>query len=191
MKGQKPVPIQRQIAEGDRSKRGVHKLDQLLERQIKAPKGLPACPRHLRGRARAMWNLWKQELEAMGLDARCDGAMLEGACVTYARAVEADLFVAKRGAVIEEPIIGKDGNLLGYRSKAHPAVAIGNEAWRICRSLCSEFGLSPVSRTRLALDEKDLPSDEEELAKLFAAPRPLRNASGSVRFGVPLNKNKL
>ncbi len=93
--------------------------------------------------------------------------MLEGACVGYARAVQADLLLAK-GLLIEEPIFNKDGDQVGMRVKTHEAVAISNSAWKQVKAFCSEFGLSPVSRTRLALEKQDTGQD---LMAMLSAPR--------------------
>jgi P27 family predicted phage terminase small subunit len=108
----------------------------------------------------------------MKLDNRPDAMMLEGACVNYARAVTADLEVLKHGIYVTDRGYDKDGNLVSEKEKAHPAVAISNAAWRQVRAFCSEFGLSPVSRTRLAVEKKTAP--EEDLAKLLSQPRPPR-----------------
>lgn len=170
MKGRKPKPTARQIAEGDPRKKGVHKLDEKLAAEPKASRGLPDCPRHLKGRARAAWNSWREELEAMKLDARCDAVMLEGACVAYARAVEADLMVTKWGITVEETLLDYDeGELTVLTVKTNPALGISNAAWRQVRAFCSDFGLSPVSRTRLTVEKKD--PDEVDLAKLLSMPR--------------------
>ena len=175
MCGRKPKPIERQIAEGDPSKHGAGKLQERLERQIKpAGGGLPAAPKHLTGRARSMWLIWSRELAGMGLDFNCDRVMLEGACMSYSRAIDAEIEIKRHGAFFDEPIVNDEGIEIGVKIRKHPAVEIANESWRLCRSFCSEFGLSPVSRTRLTLDKKEVQSDEDELAKLFAAPRPLR-----------------
>ena len=79
MRGRKPKTAAQQIAEGDPSKRGVHKLDARLEAEPKATRGLPAPPQHLKGLARKAWRFWSEELEAMNLDCRPDAMMLEGA----------------------------------------------------------------------------------------------------------------
>lgn len=173
MRGRKPKPTQRQIAEGDPRKRGVNKLDQKLAAEPKAARGLPACPRHLRGRARAAWNLWKEELEGMGQDFRPDAMMLEGACVNYARAVQADLILS-HGCQVEEPILDRNsGKIIGQKVKNHPVVAVSNACWRNVRAFCSEFGLSPVSRTRLAIEKTD--SSDLELMELLFRSRQLKS----------------
>src|ERR1700680_3627359 len=115
MRGRKPKPLERQIIEGDPRMRGKGKLQQRLDAQVKARGGLPRCPTHLRGRARACWNLWKQELELMGLDCRPDAMMLEGACVNYARAVQADIQLARFGITVEEPVVDGEGEEIGVR----------------------------------------------------------------------------
>jgi len=95
--------------------------------------------------------------------------MLEGACVNYARAVEADLTLAKQGLIYGQPIFDVNGQRVGTKIKAHPAVAISNAAWVRVRAFCSEFGLSPVSRTRLTLEKPDTSS--EDLMTLLSQPR--------------------
>ena len=105
----------------------------------------------------------------MGLDHRSDAAMLEGACVFYARAVEADLLLQQAGLVIEQPILNQKGERIGTKSKSHPALMISNTFWRQVRVFCSESGLSPVSRTRLTLDKPD--TGEAELMAILAGPR--------------------
>lgn len=151
--------------------RGVHKLDAKLAAEPKAQKGLPDCPKHLKGRARAAWGFWREELEKMSLDCRPDAMMLEGACVNYAKAVQADLLVLAGGVTVEEPIIDREsGEQIGVKVKRNPADVVSNRAWMLLKGFCSEFGLSPVSRTRLTIDKKD--DGEEEMNKTLSRPRP-------------------
>lgn len=175
MKGRKPKPAARQIAEGDPRKRGKHKLIDRLNAEPRASHGLPDCPRHLKGRARAAWQFWAEELAVMDLDRRPDAMMLEGACVNYARAVEADEIIARDGLTVEESIIDEDsGERIVLKVKKHPAVEISNVAWRAARAFCSEFGLSPTSRTRLSVDKKNVGA--EDLASILGAPREQRTS---------------
>jgi len=53
--------------------------------------------------------------------------------------------------------------------KPHPAVAQGNAAWALVRAFCSEFGFSPVSRARLAIDKTM--GDEDDLLEILSRPR--------------------
>jgi len=98
--------------------------------------------------------------------------MLEGACRAYERAVKADLIVDKQGITIEEKYVDEDsGEVYILKVRKHPAVEISNRSWLIVKAFCSEFGLSPVSRTRLSIEPLDAVDD---LAALLAQPRPER-----------------
>ena len=169
MKGRKPKPAALQVAQGDPRKRGKHKLQEILNAQPPATKGLPDCPDHLTERARECWHFVADEIAKMNLDHRPDALMLEGICLNYARAVSADLQLLREGLTISEYFIDEEsGEKIVLKVKAHPAVAISNQAWRQVRAFCSEFGLSPVSRTRLSVDKQDKLPD---LAEVLSAPR--------------------
>lgn len=164
MRGRKRKPIAQQIAEGDPRQRGKHKLIERLNAEPPATKGLPPCPDHLSEMARDAWNFLADEIAKMNLDCRPDALMLEGAALNYARAVRADMQIQREGLTIEDAYIDPETKeRIVLKVKAHPAVAISNQAWRQVRSFCSEFGLSPVSRTRLSVDNKDKLPDLSEI----------------------------
>lgn len=178
MKGRKPKSTRLQIAEGDPRDRGVHKLEQKLASEPKPTVGLPPCPRHLRGRARVAWKFFVEELKGMKLDARPDATMLEGVCVHYEKAVDAYIKGRKDGDVIEDPITitskeTGEPEIIGYRLKKNPWVAIRERSWLIVKAFCSEFGFSPVSRTRLTIDRPD--DGEADLAAILSRPRPTQS----------------
>jgi P27 family predicted phage terminase small subunit len=169
MRGRKPKPVQRQIAEGDPRMRGVHKLDEKLASLPKAARGLPEVPSHL-GRVAAMqWVMWKNDLELMGMDFHADAVVLEGACVNYERALEADEILKREGLLVEDSVIDKvSGQVIGTRIKAHPSIGISSNCWRNVQSFCSDLGLSLVSRQRLAIDA---PNDgQDELNAILSQP---------------------
>ena len=174
------MPTAQAIAEGDPAKRGVHKLDARLAAEPKAERGLPDCPKRLQGLAREAWGFWSEELEKMGLDHRPDGPMLEGACRQYARAVAADLLIEAEGIILEEPVtasrsvrtpegIVREKEIVGYTKSVNPAVGVSDKCWGKVLQFCSQFGLSPVSRTRLTIEKKD--DGEKELLALLSKPR--------------------
>ena len=168
--GRKPKPTKTQIAAGDPRKKGVHKLEQLLAAEPKASRGLPNCPEYLEGRARQAWMFWSEELALMDLDRRPDGPMLEGACIAYDASIDSYLTIKAQGRVIVKRALNPETNkLVAVDVKPHPAVRQGNQAWALMRAFCSEFGLSPVSRTRLAVDKMD--DSEEDLLELLSRPR--------------------
>lgn len=173
MTGRKPKPLGKAAADGDTRKMGARKLAAKIAAEPQATRGLPPCPDHLNERAAGAWRFWAEELADMGLDKRPDAQMLEGACVNYARAVKADLLVEVDGLTVEESSIGDNGERTVLKIKAHPAVAISNAAWRQVRAFCGEFGLSPVSRARLAIERDTKTEDLAEILSRPRAPRPV------------------
>lgn len=173
MRGRKPKPVALQIAEGDPRKHGVHKLDEQLDSEPKATRGLPNCPVHLKGIARKAWKLWAEELEGMNLDCRPDAMMLEGACVSYETFVQMHELIEKQGKLVAKkernPVTGQ---METVDVRAHPGLAIRDRALMQMKAFCSEFGLSPVSRSRLAVGRKE--SDGDDLMALLTQPRESR-----------------
>src|SRR6266853_3860304 len=170
VRGRKRKPVKAQIALGDPRKKGVHKLEQQLAAEPKASRGLPPCPDYLVGRAREAWTFWSQELVLMDLDRRPDGPMLEGACIAYDAAIACYETIKTQGRFIAKKALDpKTNKLVVVDVKPHPAVRQGNQALALMKAFCSEFGLSPVSRTRLAIDKLD--DGEADLMELLGRPR--------------------
>ena len=171
MKGRKPKPAARQIAEGDPSKRGVHKLDERLAAEPKAAHGLPSCPKHLKGLARKTWRFWSKELEAMSLDCRPDAMMLEGACVSYQTYVELYELIETQGKLVAKKERNPHTGLMEVVDvRPHPALHIRDRALMQMRAFCGEFGLSPVSRARLSVERSEGDANGDLLA-ILAQPR--------------------
>jgi P27 family predicted phage terminase small subunit len=170
MKGRKPKPAARQIAEGDPRKRGVHKLDAKQEAEPKATRGLPACPKHLKGVARKVWRFWSEELEGMSLDCRPDGPMLEGACVSYQTYVELYGLIEQQGKLVAKKERNPHtGQLEVVDVRPLPGLHIRDRALMQMKAFCSEFGLSPVSRARLFVERRE--ADGDDLMALLTRPR--------------------
>lgn len=168
-RGQRPKPTAVQIAEGDPRKIGKHKLQEKLESEPQARIGLPRCPSYLKGHARRAWRFWCAELEDMGLNRRPDALMLEGACIAYESAIAAFEAIQKQGRFIPKKARDAAGNWVVVDVKSHPAVAQAKAAWALMKSFCGEFGLSPLSRTRLSVDNPGEAVDD--LWELLSKPR--------------------
>lgn len=191
MKGRKPKPGARRLAEGDTRRVGAKKLIAQVAAEPKAARGLPPCPARLKGLARETWEFWAEELASMSLDRRPDAQMLEGACVNFARAVKADEEVERLGEVFHEKIlstetypvfskendpdtgkpkvIGHEPKVVGVKQRKNVWVQIADRSWMLVHRFCSEFGLSPASRTRLTIEKKD--DGDDDLMKILSRPR--------------------
>jgi P27 family predicted phage terminase small subunit len=60
--------------------------------------------------------------------------------------------------------------VIGTKVKNHPAIMVSNTSWRQVRAFCSEFGLSLVSRTRLAIEKPD-DDGYAEMMEILSRPR--------------------
>lgn len=172
MKGRKPLPIAQRIAEGDARKVGKKKLSEMLDSQPQAMRGFPPCPTHLQGLARKTWKFLVPQIEAMEMDRKPDALMLEGVCVNYARAVQADEAIADKGLVLRTSKIvgeGESMEVIILDEKPRPEVSISDKCWKNVKAFCSEFGMSPVSLTRLHLGTPG--KKEDDLAAILSAPR--------------------
>lgn len=158
------------MAEGDPRKHGVHRLEEKLKSEARGTRGLPRCPAHLKGFARKAWRMWSEELERMNLDCRPDALMLEGACLAYETAIECHMTIQKQGRQLPRHAIDPATHkLVVVGVRPHPAVAQMNAALMVQRAFCSEFGLTPVSRTRLAVEKPA--GDDDELVAILSQPR--------------------
>ena len=166
--GRNCKPFSLQLNEGDRRKHGRHKLSDAAERVPKGSRGLPRCPTHLTGRARSAWNFLTVELEAMNLDYRPDTLALEGGCLAYQAAVEAEEVLIREGFTVEEPIVRK-GVVVGSARRSHPANRVRNAAWARFQSFCDRFGLSPKARESISIQRSD--HSTEDLMAILAKPR--------------------
>lgn len=107
-------------------------------------------PKHLKGLASATWDALVEEMDAIGLLQRVDSQALEAACVAYAQAVSAENAIAKHGMTYS--VVDQIGNEI---PRKRPEVDVLNAAWGRYRSFCTEFGLTPASRSRLGVGKQE------------------------------------
>lgn len=155
MKGRKPVPTVLRIARGNPSQ---HKLSD--DEPTPAPVVDLAVPAHLADDADAVaaWQDKAPMLQRLGLLTEADTDALILYCKTFARWVQAHRELQAHGPV-----------LVSRRNKypiVSPYVAIANQTLAQCHKLLIEFGLTPVSRTRVHVP-KDKTSDQKD--KYFGA----------------------
>jgi len=84
-----------------------------------------------------------KQLENLGVLTQVDAGAFAGYCQAYARWKEAEEFLSKHGTIFKTPS--------GYIQQV-PQVSIAQTYLKIMRDFCSEFGLTPSSRSRIAVD---------------------------------------
>jgi P27 family predicted phage terminase small subunit len=136
MRGRKPKPTALKLAEGNPGKRRINGAEPL------PPRSLPDCPPHLAPEARAEWDRLAVMLNAIGLLTQVDRTTMAAYCQCYARWVEAEQKLAETPALLRMPS--------GYIQQS-PWLTIANKSLELMIKYMAELGLTPASRSRLAI----------------------------------------
>ena len=133
-RGRKPKPTALKMLEGNPGKRPINEHEPI------PPKGTVKCPAWLEPDAKKEWKRLTPSLEAMGVLTQADLTAFAGYCQAYARWKEAEEFISQHGSIFQTPS--------GYVQQV-PQVSIAQQNLKIMQSFCSEFGLTPATRSRI------------------------------------------
>jgi P27 family predicted phage terminase small subunit len=149
-RGRKPTPTRLKVLSGNPGKRPLNKNEPKPKPQR------PSCPSWLCKDAKKEWRRVVDELEAIGMLTKIDMASLSGYCQAYARWKQAEEFIDKHGTVYP---VNQETNII---FKQFPQVNVAKTYLQQMRLFCSEFGLTPSSRSRLNVDTKKEVDEFEE-----------------------------
>jgi len=116
--------------------------------------GIGTCPAHLPGLAKKQWKHLVHHLDSLNLLTKIDAALLEGVCVAYDRAVQADKVLAEKGLTCMMNS--------GFEQQ-RPEVSISHNCWRRVKEFATEYGMTPASRGKLAGMGKGKEEDDLEV----------------------------
>lgn len=153
--GRKPIPTAIKLLEGDRGK-GRRPIN---PNEPKPGKANLACPDWLLPEAKEEWERLAPALDAMGVITEADLSAFEGYCQSYARWREAEDFLTQHGTIFKTPS--------GYVQQV-PQVSIAMQNLKIMQSFCTEFGLTPASRSRIAVNAEKAQNEDDPLAAILA-----------------------
>lgn len=148
--GRPPKPTVLKVLQGNPGKRPLNTNEP--KPQPIAPKPPSWLPRE----AKREWKRLAPELEKLGLLTIVDGTAFANYCLAYARLREAEETIKREGMVITTE--------KGYKMP-HPAVKIAEKAQQIIKAFCSEFGLTPSSRSRMSLPTRNEDDEYEEFRR--------------------------
>jgi P27 family predicted phage terminase small subunit len=146
MPGPVPKPTALKLAQGNPGKRALNKREPNFT-------GAPICPTWLTNPAKTEWNRIVTELSALDMLRSVDSSALAAYCQSYARWQSAEKIVDKEGQTVQEPVLNKAGEVLGYKVKRHPATTIAKDALTSMLRAAALFGFDPSSRSRLSVGE--------------------------------------
>lgn len=136
MRGRIPKPTAVKIMEGNPGKRRINGSEP------KPPSSLPDCPDYLAPEAKAEWARLAGILNQIGLLTQVDRTLMAAYCQTYARWVEAERKLAETPLILRTPA--------GYIQQS-PWLSISNKQLELMAKYMTELGLTPASRSRLAI----------------------------------------
>jgi P27 family predicted phage terminase small subunit len=144
-RGPPPKPTHLKLIAGNPGKKPIN------TREPKPAKGIPRCPPWLGEEARVAWRWITGELKNMGLLTSADAHALVFYCQTYARWRQAEAFLEQHGETY--PIRDDKGRIRCMQP--FPQVVTVRNSLLLLKSLCQEFGLTPASRSRIAMPRED------------------------------------
>ena len=165
MRGRRPKPTHLKLVQGDARNVGRKKLEEKAAREAKIPPALPMPPPELLDEAKVEWGRISSQLYDAGLLTDVDRGALAACCQAYGRWMQAERIMAdlqKRDPIFQ--------GLMIKTAKGHmvqnPLVGTANKAMSDYVRFCTEFGLTPSSRSRTTPvgDPKD---DDDPAGQFF------------------------
>jgi P27 family predicted phage terminase small subunit len=149
MKGRKPKPTALKILEGNPGKRPLN------QHEPKAARKLPRPPKGMSDDNKRVWRKWGRTLLRCGIATQLDGitfALLIGSLIRHQEAADK---VAEFGPVFMEKGSGKIPKF-----QYSPWWVIQNREFDKLKSLLTEFGMTPSSRSKvMAPNQQEEPDD--------------------------------
>ena len=133
-------------------------------------------PDFLSPEAREEWKRVAPTLVKRGILKPTDRAALASYCQAYARLAEAERIIERDGQIIQDPIVSRNGDIIGYRTKKHPAVQSSKDYHALMLRSAALFGMNPQDRQRVAPDS-DMPSEQDDPLHAFLDRRAKRRES--------------
>src|SRR5690242_5966335 len=143
MRGRRPKPTRLKVLTGNPGKRPLN------PDELNPEPAMPECPPELGPVAQREWHRLVGQLCALRLLTHLDRAALAAYCGAYALWAEAMEAIQKYGTMIKSPS--------GYPVQS-PYVAVANRQAEIMMRIASEFGFTPVSRSRISTPDPEEPT---------------------------------
>ena len=149
-KGRRPPPTHLRLVKGNPGKRPINRTEPKSQRER------PSAPSHVSDKARDSWGYVSGILDKMGVLTEADAIALEVMCEAYADLLGARRELEAFGSNYYETTIQSGSKM--YR--AHPAVAVMQDADRRIKSWISEFGMTPSESTRVHSSPRTTAADD-------------------------------
>ena len=137
MRGRRPKPSILKLLEGNPGKRAINK------REPKPAANVPQCPDNFDAYAQMEWDRTLPILQRMRVLTEADGIMLANLCYTASTQRKAQDELTRTGLLIHR------GSKKAPWYQINPLQKLINEQIKILDGICSHFGLSPATRSKV------------------------------------------
>lgn len=127
-----------------------------------------AAPEWLNTEAQREWRRVAPTLTRKGILKATDRAALASYCQACARLAEAERIIERDGQIVQDPIVNRNGEIIGHRTKKHPAVQSSKDYHALMLRAAALFGMNPQDRQRVAPDG-DEPDESDKKLDAFLA----------------------
>ena len=163
MRGRKPIPSALILLKG--GSKHTHRPPRSGE--PKPPSIIPKCPKHLDKEAKKEWRRMAKELEPLGILTKLDKAVFAVYCEAFSIWAKATKEIQEKGMIFSTPgktKTYKDGSVEktgGGFPIMNPYFPIANKAKEQMMKALIEMGMTPSSRTRVKVVERQ-PEEEDQ-----------------------------
>jgi P27 family predicted phage terminase small subunit len=144
--GRPPKPTRLRLLEGNPGRRPINENEPRPRRRQR----IPSPPDDLGEIGKAEWRKMGPVLVRLGLLTEMDTTAFHMYCATYERWVDAER-QARENPIIQTPS--------GYFQHS-PYTSLANRLYYMVKQSLSDFGMTPSSRSRVAVDPSDRQDDE-------------------------------
>lgn len=162
--GRPPKPTKLKLLQGNPGKRPIS------QNEPKPKPIAPKCPTWLDKEAKREWKRVAPELEKIGLLTLIDGATFAAYCQSWSLYVSAQKMINDYQKAHFKLTVTYTNTFGASNEVPLPEIAIAEKALKQLKAFCTEFGLTPASRTRI--DVKPLEGKADPMEDL------LRGAGG-------------
>ena len=152
MAGRPPKPIDVVVLDG---KKHLTKAEiearRALENKYKPNMDKVRCPTWLDAEAKKHWTLLSAELQEFDLLTNVDVGALAICCDAFSKFIKANNEIEKHGMLVTYANKGGNKNIV-----PNPYVALSNKYSDVYKRFCTEFGLTPAARLKLAAPKEPI-----------------------------------
>ncbi len=145
---------------------GTYRSDRVSKNEPKPILRIPKAPKHLSAVANKEWLRLSEELASLGLLSNIDRAALAAYCEAYADWVTASIKIEEFKARDEYGagmiIKTQAGNII-----ENPFFSIKKRSMELMHKFLVEFGMTPASRTRIEIMEREKQNNDDPARKYF------------------------